>query len=142
MWERWGDVERQRKSNGFKRWMAKTPNLLTMAPETRSATHRVTHNSTASGSAKEKCGMESAAVAKMPLKRKGKKPVKVAEKRRVAKEKRVTSVDKGEGNRREGLCTEYGEPGYYGTNRDLCDSEALCVISMHKNVPPACFPED
>jgi hypothetical protein len=78
----------------------------------------------------------------MPPKRKGKKPVKVSEKKKVAKGKRVTSVDKGEGSRREGLCTECGEPGYYGTNGDLCDSEALCVIPMHESVPPACLPED
>jgi hypothetical protein len=65
--------------------VAKTPTLLTMAPETRSAARRVTHSVTASALAKKEGGIESTAVAKVPPKGKRKKPGKVAKKRRIAR---------------------------------------------------------
>jgi hypothetical protein len=78
-------VERQRKSNGCGRWVAILLKLLTMAPETRLAGRQVTRSSAASALAKKKGVVESVVVAKMPPKRKRKKPVKLAKKGRVAK---------------------------------------------------------
>jgi hypothetical protein len=58
--------------------------LLTMAPESRSKMRRVTRSSAASALARKKGDTESVASAKIPPKRKVKRPVKVARKRRVA----------------------------------------------------------
>jgi hypothetical protein len=79
-----------------------------MAPETRSAGRRVTRSSTAGALAKKKGVVESVAVAKMPPKKKRKKPVKVAKKGRVAKRERVASVDEREDEDEEGECAEAG----------------------------------
>jgi hypothetical protein len=116
--------------------------LLTIAPETRSKPRRVTRSSTATTLGKKKCGTESVAVAKMPPKRKWKKPVKVAKKRRVAKGKRACWLEEGGKNRREGLCPVCREPGWHGDMCENCDSEALCVISIVESVPSDRFSSD
>jgi hypothetical protein len=54
--------------------------------------------------AKKKGVVESVAVAKMPPKRRRKKPVKVAKKVRVAKKERVASVDERKDEDREWEC--------------------------------------
>jgi hypothetical protein len=121
-------VERLRKSNGCGRWMAILLKLLTMAPETRSAGRRVTRSSTAGALAKKKGVVESVAVAKMPPKRKRKKPVKAAKKGRVAKRERVASVDEREDEDGEWECAECGalRDGMVGSaifaTMDLCAS--------------------
>jgi hypothetical protein len=109
-----------------------------MAPETRSATRRVTRSSAASTSVKKRGETESVAVAKVPPKRGRKKPVKVAGKRKIPKGKRTGTVDEGEG--REGrLCAECGELGWYGDVCDNCDGEALCTVSIMESVPSECY---
>jgi hypothetical protein len=117
-----GEAERPRKSNGLKRWMAKTRKRLTMAPAARSTTRRVTRSSAASALAKKKGGTEGAAVAKMPPKKRRKKPVEGATKRKIPKGKRSGSVDEGGENRREGRCPDCGEFGWYGEECDGCDN--------------------
>jgi hypothetical protein len=128
-------VERRRKSNGCGGWVAILLKLLTMAPETRSAGRRVTRSSTASALAKKKGVVESVAVAKMPHKRKRKKPVKVAKKGRVAKREQVASVDKGEDEDKEGECAECGALGRYGRECYFCDDGSLCVNPVGGSVP-------
>jgi hypothetical protein len=113
--------------------------LLTMAPETRSKSCRVTCSSAASALAKKKGDTESVAGAKMPPKRKVREPMKVARKRRVAKGKR-TGMATEDG--KEGLCPEGSEAGWYGEMCDNCDSEALCIISMNESMPLDCYSSD
>ena len=134
----WGEAERRRKSNGLERWVAKTPNLLTMAPKTRSAARRVTRSSTASALARKKGGTESATVAKTPPKKKRRKPVKGSAKKRIPKGKRIGSVDEGE-NRREGRCPDCGEPGWYG---DECTGCCIEYVLVESEPPSECFSSD
>jgi hypothetical protein len=115
-----------------------TPDLLTMAPVTRSATHRVTRSSTAKAAAKRKGVTESVGVAKMPPKRKRKKPVKVARKRKVARRDRVGTIDE----RREGHCPECGGRDVYGEACDNVACNSLCVISSEESVPSECYSSD
>jgi hypothetical protein len=128
-------VERLRKSNGCGRWVAILQKLLTMSPETRSAGRRVTRSSTAGALAKKRDIVESVAVAKMPPKGKRKKPVKVAKKRRLAKRKRVASVDEGKENKKEWECAECGALGWYGRRCYYCDDGSLCVILVGESLP-------
>ena len=132
-------MERRRKSNGCGRWVAILLKLLTMAPETRSAGRRVTRSSAASALARKKGVVESVAVAKMPPKRKKKKPVKVAKKGRVAKKERVASVDEREDEDEEGKCTECGALGQYGQECYFCDDGSLFVDPVGESVPSECY---
>jgi hypothetical protein len=129
-------VERLRKSNGCVRWVAILLKLLTMAPEARSA---VTRSSTAGALAKKKGVVESVAVAKMPPKRKRKKPVKVAKKGKVAKTERVASVDEREDEDGEWECAECGALGRYGRECYFCDNGSLCVNPVGGSVPSECY---
>ena len=107
-----------------------------MVPETRSKTRRVTRSGAASALAKKKGDTESVASARVPPKRKVKRPVKVARKRRVAKGKRTgTATEDG----KEGLCPECREAGWYGEMCDNCGSGALCNVSMDESVPSDCY---
>ena len=99
----------------------------------------MTRSSAASALAKKKGVVESVAVAKMPPKRKRKKPVKVAKKGRVAKKERVASVDEREDEDEEGKCTECGALGQYGRECYFCDGGSLCVDPVGESVPPECY---
>jgi hypothetical protein len=121
---------------------AKNTKLKTMAPTTRSMTRKVrTRSATASAVAKKGSATEGAAVAGMPPKREGDVLAKMAKMRKKAKAEKVASMKKGPKNRREGLCTECGEPGYFGTVCD-CDGEALCEVSIVESIPSECFSSD
>jgi hypothetical protein len=132
-------VEQLRKSIGCGQWVAILLKLLTMALETRSGGRRVTRSSTAGALAKKKGVVESVAVAKMPPKRKRKKPVKVAKKGRVAKRERVASVDEREDEDGEWECAECGALGRYGRERYFCDTGSLCVNPVGGSVPSECY---
>jgi hypothetical protein len=78
----------------------------------------------------------------MPPKRKMKKPVKVAQKRKIAKGKRTGTLDEGEEDGKPGLCTACNKLGWYRDYCYSCDSGAMCNFSIAKSTPLGCFLSD
>jgi hypothetical protein len=122
-----GEAERPRKSNGLRRWMARTRKRLTMAPTARSTTRRVTRSSAASALAKKKGGTEGAAVAKMPPKKGRKTPVKGATKERFPKGNDVARWTREERIRGRGVAQIAVSSG--GMGRSATDV-TTCVVHI------------